>query len=75
MYIIIDKCKEVLFACKFDGYDWPNKIGMDILVRLYYSRLGVAIVLFLGFCPFVAIANKSLYFIDEFNAVVYEMFF
>lgn len=73
--IIVGECKEVLFACKSDGYDRPNKIGIDILIRLYCSWLGIAILLFLGFCPFIAIVDEFLCIIDEFNIMIYEMFF
>lgn len=72
--IIISKYKEVSFVYKSNGCDRPNKIGANIPVRLCCSRLEAAIILFLGFCPFVAIANKSLCIVDEFSIRVYEIF-
>lgn len=72
--MVISECKEVLFASKSDRYDWPNKMGVDILVKLYCSWLGFTIILFLGFCPFAAIVDKSLCMVNEFNVGVCKMF-
>lgn len=74
MHIIIGERKKVSFAFKSDGRDWPNEVGVDILVRLHYFWLGVVIILFLGFCLFTAIADESFCIIGEFNVVVREMF-
>lgn len=74
LYIIIGKYKKVSFACKSNGCDWPNEISVDILVRFCCSRLEVAVVLFPSFHFFAAIADESLYIVDEFNVVVCEIF-
>lgn len=64
----------MFFTCKSDGCDWPNKISIDVLIRLFCFCLGAAIVLFFAFCPFTAIADESFYIIDEINVLVYEIF-
>lgn len=75
IYIVIGKCKEVLFASKANRYNWPNEININILIRLYCFWLGVTIILLFGFCSFAAIADQFLYIDNEFNVVVYEIFF
>lgn len=75
MRIIVGKRKEIWFACKINGCDWPHEMGVDILIWLCCSQLGTAIVLFLDFCLFAAIIDVSLCIIDEFNIVTHEMFF
>lgn len=74
-HIIITKCKKVLFAAKVNRYNWPNKIGLNVLVRLYCSWLRVVIIPFLGFGLFVVIVDKSPHIVDIFNIVVCKIFF
>lgn len=75
LYIIIGKYKKVLFASKVNKYNGPNKIGVDVLVRLCCSWHRVAIVLFLSFCLVIAIVDKFFYIIDEFDIVLCKIFF
>lgn len=47
---------------------------MDVLIKLYCFWLGAAIVLFFGFCFFIAIADESFCIVDKINIMLYEMF-
>lgn len=72
---MIGKYKKVLFASKVNGCHYLNKLYMNMLVRLFYSWLEIGIILFLYFCLFVAIIDKSLYIIDEFDIILCKIFF
>lgn len=74
MYIVIGEYKEVSLFSKTDGHDVPNNIYVDVLILLCCSWLGVAIVLFLGFCTFAAIVDELFCIVDEFNIVICKMF-
>lgn len=67
--------KEILFASKTDGYDWPNKIDINVLINFYYFWIWVAIILFFDYCLFATITNKSLCINDKFNIIMRKIFF
>lgn len=75
MRIIISECKEVSLSCKTNICDWANEIFVSVLIRLCYSRLGVAIILFLGFYFFIRIVDEPLCIINKFDILMCEMFF
>lgn len=72
---IVNKYKEVLFCFKANKCYWLNEIGVNVLIKFYCSWLEVAIILFFDIFVFVVIIDKFFYIINEFNIVIYEIFF
>lgn len=73
--VVVGECEKILFVSKVHWRNWLHKISVNVLLRLFGSLLRGTIILFSGFCLFIAIAYKSFCVVDKLDIVTCKVFF